>query len=192
MEKYYKEYGKFIIHFEEICFKLNYLIRCFCTKGNLFQDEDKQIEILLQGMTAQPILTKFKSIFLTTDYSENAELVEMINIFNNEFIKVIEYRNLLAHGTFFYGDPHGDINKFQVRNTKLNKNGFYDNVNTISIESLKKMNEDILKLRNFIECLIVYVISPSNPRIKNIVKEMKSSILNLEVTLKIESKSVQF
>lgn len=58
MEKFYSEYGKFIIHFEDICFELNYIMREICTNGNLFSEEDKQIEILLQGLTAQPILTK--------------------------------------------------------------------------------------------------------------------------------------
>ncbi len=52
MKKFYKEYGKFIIHFKNICFNMNYCIRHICTKGNLFTEEDKSIKILLQGLTA--------------------------------------------------------------------------------------------------------------------------------------------
>lgn len=50
MEKYYTKYGKFIIHFEEICFNLNYITRKICTNGKMFREEDKRIEILLQGL----------------------------------------------------------------------------------------------------------------------------------------------
>jgi len=191
MERYYTEYGKFIIHFEEICFVLNHIIRKICTQKNMFSIEDKRIEILLQGLTAQPILTKFQSIILTSELLENKEVMTMIETFISNFQKVIEHRNFLAHGTFFYGDPHANIDKFQVRNTKLNKKGFYDNTNIISIESLSDLNKGLFKLMEFIKLLGFYISNHSKNSVDGLLKEMKLLISDISVELKIEYKSVQ-
>lgn len=115
----------------------------------------------------------------------------MVNVFHENFAKVIAYRNFLAHGTFFYGDPHGNIDKFQVRNTKINKKVFYDNTNIISIESLQKLNDDLLKLRNFIAALTLYMDQETKQPVENLFNEMKSLISNLQIELKIDGKSVQ-
>lgn len=191
MEKYYNEYGKFTINFEEICFRLNYFIRHVCTDGNLFSEEDKRIEILLQGLTAQPILAKFKSLFLTTKHVEDAQLKKMVEIFYSNFITVIECRNLLAHGTFFFGDPHGNTDKFQVRNTKLNKKGFHDNTNIISISSFQNLNSDLLKLLSFIDDLIFYLGTDDKEFSDKLFQKMVTTMLNLKINLEIDGKSVQ-
>jgi hypothetical protein len=191
MEKFYKEYGKFIIHFENVCFTMNYCIRHICTKGKMFSSEDKNIEILLQGLTAQPILTKFKAIFFNSEHFKNNEFLELFNIFNNNFIKVIEFRNFIAHGTFFYGDPYGNIDKFQIRNTKINKKGFYDNTNIIDISSLENLNKDIVKLENFLGYLSIYIRRTSKESKIKIYNLMKQTIINLTIDLNIESKSIQ-
>ncbi len=191
MEKFYKEYGKFIIHFENICFRMNYCIRHICTQGNMFSAEDKNIEILLQGLTAHPILEKFKSLFLATEYSKDSELLKLINIFHSNFIKIIEHRNFIAHGTFFYGDPHGNIDKFQIRNTKLNKKGFYDNTNIIDIKSLENLNIELLRLENFLEYLTIFIKrSPDNLKDK-IYELMKLTIIGLSINFNSENKSYQ-
>lgn len=192
MEKYYSEYGKFIIHFEEICYGLNHIIRRICSSKKMFDVEDKRILILLQGLTAQPILSKFKAIILTTEFATEIQLMNMIEAFAGNFQKAIEYRNFLAHGKFSYGDPHGNIEKFQVRNAKLNKKGFYDNTNIISISSLKELNEGILKLTKFTSLLSQYIMHPPKRHKDMIYKEMESIIPSLGIDLKIDTKSVQY
>jgi hypothetical protein len=157
----------------------------------MFGVEDKRIEILLQGLTAQPILTKFQSIILTSELLENKEVMTMIETFISNFQKVIEHRNFLAHGTFSYGDPHANIDKFQVRNTKLNKKGFYDNTNIISLESLRELNKGLSKLTEFINLLGFYISHHSKNSVDGLFEEMKSIILNINVELKIDYKSVQ-
>lgn len=54
IEKFYVEYGKFIIHFEVINFQLCYNIRKHCTNDKMFSEEDKRIDILLEGLTSNP------------------------------------------------------------------------------------------------------------------------------------------
>ena len=142
-EKFYIEYGKFIIHFESINFQICYYIRKVCTNENMFSEDDKRIDILLEGLTASPLLSKFYSIFLSTENSQNPELKKCIDIFMKNFTKVYEIRNFIAHGTFFAGDALGNIDNFEVRKPKLGKKGYQQNINTISINSIKKLNEDI-------------------------------------------------
>lgn len=192
MEKYYVEYGKFIIHFEKICFSLNYIIREICTDKKMFDVEDKRIEILLQGLTAQPILSKFRSIILTSEFSNDKELMRIIEAFISNFQKVIEYRNLLSHGTFFYGDPYGNVDKFQLRSTKLNKEGFYDNTNIVSIESLSSLNSAVTQLTEFIDLLLFYIKENSKNLAEMFYKKMESIISNININLKIDYKSIRY
>lgn len=189
-EKFYIEYGKFIIHFENINFKLCYYIRKICTSNNMFSEEDRRIDILLEGLTANPLLSKFKSIFLTTELSKDLELKNLVDRFVKNFTKVIEIRNFVAHGTFFLGDPHGNVENFEVRKPKLGSKGYQQNVNIISIQSLQKLNKDIQKLENFISNLKIYIADIEKEHKVEIFNEMKSVLESLDISLNILNKSI--
>jgi len=193
MDKFYIEYGKFIIHFESINFQLCYNIRKICNNDEMFSEEDKRIDILLEGLTANPILSKFKSIFLTTELSKNLEVKSLVEKFIKNFTKVIELRNFIAHGTFFAGDSLGNINNFEVRKPKLGSKGYQQNVNIISIEALRNLNEDVQNLEKFISNFNFYRVDKTFEihRIR-ILNEMKSSMENLDISLKILNKSVDY
>lgn len=189
-DKFYIEYGKFIIHFENINFQLCYYIRKICTSDQMFSEEDRRIDIFLEGLTANPLLSKFKSIFLTTELSKNLEIKNLVDRFAKNFVKVIEIRNFVAHGTFFLGDPHGNVENFEVRKPKLSSKGYQQNVNIISIQSLQKLNDDIQKLENFISNLKLYVKNIGKEHMVEIYNEMKSGLENLDISLKILNKSI--
>lgn len=191
MERIYNEYGKFMIYFENICFRMNYCIRQICTRGNLFSADDKNIEILLQGLTAYPILTKFKSIVHGTDYSTDTDILKLTDIFYSNFLKVIEYRNLIAHGTFFSGDPHGNIDKFQIRNPKLNKKGFYDNTNVVDVQSLKNLNIELERLEKFLAYLSIFMQNKSEALNTKTLVLMKTTLNGLSINFSIDYKSYQ-
>ncbi|MET3129271.1 hypothetical protein ABID42_004393 [Arcicella rosea] len=191
LDKFYLEYGKFIINFENINFRLCYIIRNICTNHNMFSEDDKKIEILLEGLTANPLLSKFKSLFLTLDISEDKEITDLIDNFHKNFLKVIEIRNFLAHGTFFPGDPQGNLENFEVRKPKLSKKGYHQNVNIISIEALRKLNLEVKKMENFINSFNSFQGGNLSEGLRQrIYNEMKSSILGLNVSLDILNKSI--
>lgn len=193
IEKFYVEYGKFIIHFEVINFQLCYNIRKHCTNDKMFSEEDKRIDILLEGLTSNPLLSKFKSIFLTTELSKDLELKKLVDKFVKNFTKAIEYRNFIAHGTFFAGDALGNTNNFEIRKPKLTSQGYKQNVNVISLKSLKKLNVEIQKLEIFISNLNFYrgeKIPKINERF--IFEEMKISMDEVNVYLDILNVSMEY
>ena len=193
LNKFYLEYGKFIIHFENINFQMCYIIRKICTNNNMFGDEDKRIDILLEGITANPLLSKFRSILITTDIFENPDIKKLIDNFIKNFTKAIETRNFIAHGTFFAGDALGNINNFEVRKPKLGSKGYQQNVNTISIDALKKLNFDMQKLENFIGYFNRYLSKNSPENFKNkIYDEMRSNLEDVNLTLDIINKSIEY
>jgi len=191
MEKFYIEYGKFIISFENINFQLCYIIRKICTSEKMFSNEDKRIEILLEGLTSYPILSKFNSLIKTTQIKEVKEVEGLIKVFYNNFVNVIELRNFIAHGTFLFGDPHGNVEKFQIRKPKLNKDGFQQNTNIISIEAFKKLNSELERLEDFIENLNIYLSIKTPINIKEqILKEMSNSLDKLDIKRDITKISI--
>lgn len=192
LEKFYIEYGKFIIHFENINFTLCYIIRIICTNHNLFSEGDKKIEILLEGLTANPLLSKFNSIFQSTELSKDNEIVKLVGLFQKNFQNVIEFRNFIAHGTFFPGDSLANMSNFEVRKPKLSKKGYKQNVNTITIESFKKFNNDIYRLEKFINDFSAFIRNNTPEEFKEkVLIEMKNSILDLKVNLEILNTSVE-
>lgn len=191
IEKFYVEYGKFMIHFEVINFQLCYNIRKHCTDDKLFSEEDKRIEILLEGLTSNPLLSKFKSIFLTIELSKNLELRKLVDIFVKNFTRAIEYRNIIAHGTFFAGDALGNVNNFEIRKPKLTSQGYKQNLNVISIDSIRKLNIEIQKLEKFISNVNFYKAEKIPGKAQNFIfEEMKNSLEEVNVSLDILNTSI--
>ncbi|EKB06379.1 hypothetical protein AS361_15845 [Myroides marinus] len=119
LNKFYKEYGEFIILFEKINSTMSRIIRKVCTAGKLFTEEDNRILILLEGLTAYPILTKFYHIVKSSEIFDDKELFSLIELFYKECQSLIELRNNLAHGTFSIGDPYGNLNNFELSKPKI-------------------------------------------------------------------------
>jgi len=191
LKVYYTEYGRFIINFESICYHINFYIRNVINKDDMFKNDDRRIEILLEGITANPLLSKFKSIFLTTTDSENIDLTNIFTNFSNSFSKIIELRNYLAHGTFMF-QPNTDEEIFKVINPKLTKKGFTEKGSIITIESFRKLNDNIEKLKKVIGNINYFSHAKNieNSTLKEIlIKETLTILSNIDVNLdKIELK----
>lgn len=168
------------------------IIRKICTNDCMFKIEDKRIDILLEGLTASPLISKFKSILKTTNIYDNPEVSKLIEIFRKQFIKAIEIRNELAHGTFFAGDALGNVNNFELRKPKLTNNGYTQNVVTYSIASLQELNDNIMNLDKFIGNLQIYLSknAPDDFRLK-IFEEMRKNFDNIKIELKEINKSIE-
>jgi|GEM_PF-5274418 len=186
---YYEEYGRFIINFENICYHINFYIRNVINKDEMFKSNDRRIEILLQGITADPLLSKFKGIFLTTKDSENIHVMKIFTNFSKSFSEIIQLRNYLAHGTFMF-PPNTDEEIFKVINPKLTKKGFTEKGSIITIESFRKLNDNLEKLKKVVDNINYFShgknIENSTLR-ETLIKETLTILNNIDVKLdKIE------
>lgn len=192
MDRINSEYGKFVITFENICHNIRATINAMSQDKGVGSNEHIYIEILLQGLTALPLLQKFIAIYITK-FTKDDALIAEIHILRKRFTELCEIRNNIAHGTTFLGDPHANLDNFMLQHAKLNNNGYFSNVAIIEIKELSNLNLEVTKLE---ECFIIVKRIILHRKAKKDEKQLFESLKKLLQTLPIKlnpiSSSVQF
>ena len=191
MDKLNIEYGKFLIAFESICQDLRSTINSMCTTKGVMSKEFTYIEILMHGLTAYPLIEKYRAIFMTK-YAEGDSCLEHINTLYKLFLKVVEIRNSLAHGTTSLGDPHANINNFTLKYPKLNKQGYYSNMAVVEIKSLTELNHQIEKLGVCFRLVkLILSLRKAEREDQDIITRLKEELIIIDIELKIVTRSIQ-
>ncbi len=139
----YRSIGEFVVKFECVCFSLMRGIMAMLERSGL---RDQQISnILLAGLTAEPIRTLFESLAAQTDWLKTEER-ERLKTLLSRFQKLTSERNDVVHGTWLieYGNYASHAQDFSTAfGMKLHKNK-----NGIATKSFKRTREDFAVLIN--------------------------------------------
>jgi len=93
--------GAFIINFEKVCALIRFIILKICYP-NYTKLENNNIEILLEGLTSDPLRKKLEAL-IYDNYQEEEELIRLSNLVSKKFSLLIPIRNSIAHGSMLMG-----------------------------------------------------------------------------------------
>jgi len=163
----YTQIGRFVVEFEQICHSIERGIRCILLKEGLGNEQIH--EILLAGLTAEPLSDLFQSL-CNVHLKPDKETSKIINYVFNTFKKFIPVRNDLLHGKWLIilKDFEGKPKPF-AHGQKLHKNktGSATKLFEYDVEDFKQLvNQATLSLQNM--SMLSNCIATSFPIIKNI------------------------
>jgi len=186
--------GNYIICFEQISAFLRYIILKICYP-NYSKTQNNNIEILLEGLTADPLRKKLEAL-VYDNFPEEIELKRLNNELSKKFEKLIPIRNSIAHGTVlicsngFDGELSSDT--FLLKHSKATKTGIDRNSMIINLNSLQKLIKQIRQIDGAY-CQLSVLIDKD---IKAENKEMRLSILKQKIEeigiIKLESEKKIF
>ena len=133
--------GEFIIEFEQICAFLRFIILRIINP-NADDLQCNNIEILLEGLTADPLKKKVDAL-ICDNHAVNVALIKLNKRLSNKFTDLISVRNTFAHGTMIIGfnNFNGELsgNTFLLKHTKINKDGIDRNSMIIHCDQLESL-----------------------------------------------------
>ena len=175
--------GEFIINYEQICSFIRFtIINFFYPDPTSIQNNN--IEILLEGMTADPLRKKLKALIHDNFQSEN-ELLDLNKKLSEKFEQMLSIRNSIVHGSLFLGwnNFNGDLSAetFFLKHVKLTKNGIDKNSMIINVDTIKALIKQIYLINNAYSTLsILTTIKDIEPETKKTyLKYLKDTINNI-------------
>ncbi len=134
-DKLYRAIGEFLVKFESVCDAIQRCIMGLLQQGGL---RDQRVsQILLAGMTAEPLRTLYASLVAQTQTLTEDDRIISSNAVSR-FQKLIEERNDIVHSTWFIGYGNEDTVDFsQAHGLK-----FHKNKNGLAIKSFGRKAED--------------------------------------------------
>lgn len=116
----YRAIGKFIVKFEHVCFNIQTGITYLLDRAGLRDQNVSQI--LLAGITAEPLRTLFESLVCQTQTLNAVERKILKNALSR-FQVLTEQRNDIVHSMWFIGFGNEcEIDFSEAAGTKLHKN----------------------------------------------------------------------
>ena len=142
----YRAIGEFAVKFESVCLSIQTCIVLIFDRAGL--RHQKITQILLAGLTADPLRTLFESLVAQTQTLNKKEHKILKNVLNR-FQKLTEERNDILHSTWFIGRGNESTTDFsEAAGMKLHKNK-----SGAVVKSFRKKAEDFHKLSNEAEAL---------------------------------------
>lgn len=133
--------GNYIICFEQISAFLRFIILKICYP-DYSKTQSNNIEILLEGLTADPLRKKLEAL-VYDNFPEEMELRKLNNELSKKFEKLIPIRNSIAHGSILvcYNGFDGELSSdtFLLKHSKATKTGIDRNSMIINLNSLQKL-----------------------------------------------------
>jgi hypothetical protein len=99
----YTNIGRFAVEFQQICHTIECGIRCILVKEGL--ESDRIQEILLAGLTAEPLSALFHSLCYE-HLKPDTETAKVIDSVFSTFKNLISARNDLLHGKWFLAEEN--------------------------------------------------------------------------------------
>ena len=157
------EYGRFISFFEMTCFALRLNIKFLIfNKSNFTSPEIENLNnILLEGLTAEPLAKKFLGLFVFRFPDDKNGISITKKLFDVFTQNIIPIRNSLSHGltSFKYNIENMsslEMNQFSLTHPKITSKGLEKRHKIISLDNLKLLNEN-MKEYNFILSIIQFM-----------------------------------
>jgi len=179
---FFSEYGIFIVLYDQIC----NCIRANIT-GLIGIDHKAYIDILLEGLTAQPLMDKWYGLYIQQHQGDMDGILIMKRI-KNLFENLQRIRNSISHGSTFLGSLEkgkADRTIFTLTHPKITAKGYDERRKVIAIKDLKKLNDDMLTFQSCLDCWPV--IHQFEPFVPNPIE----TIQNMLASVKFELKSLE-
>lgn len=132
--------GTFIIEFEEVCELIRMIIlkMCYLRPTKI---QRLNIEILLEGLTADPLRKKLQAL-IYDNYPIDSELQSLNKNISGKFLKLIELRNTIVHGVIIKSFGNNlSSDEFIHKHVKMTKNGVDKNIKIVNIKEIENMNK---------------------------------------------------
>ena len=180
--------GKFIIRFEQICAFIRFTILRVCyPEYNKTQNEN--IEILLEGLTSDPLRKKLEAL-IHDNFPEEKELLQLNSKLSNKFKEMIPVRNSIAHGSMLIGwnsfDGKLSADTFLLKHSKTTKKGIDKNSMIINIKSIEKLIQQTLLIDSAYGTLCVLIDRTITKNNKEQYIEQLKNIINRIGTIKLD------
>lgn len=148
-EQMYEMLGRYVIAFEDFCESIRSLIVSILHAQGL--KNDVVHEILLEGLTAAPLLSKLHALVNSTVAKNEDERKVFSKVFG-QFREIIEERNVFLHSHWLpYALTEEDRTQFHFDGTKLglNKSGASTKISSPNLEdferSIKRCREAMIQ-----------------------------------------------
>jgi len=116
----YRSIGEFVVKFEHVCSAIQTSIIFLLDRAGLHNQSITQI--LLAGLTADPLRTLFESLIAETQVLDDIER-KIVKVALNRFQKLTEERNDIVHSVWFIGWGNESTTDFsEVTGMKFHKN----------------------------------------------------------------------
>ena len=153
----YRLLGQFIAEFELLIFSMRSILERDLGRG---VGDQSAIQALTLELTALPLGKAFSSYAISRS-KENAVANRAISTFKNDFVKLIEIRNDLVHGTHFIGwtsQEQADFSEPDLLRLKNKKSGVTSSQISISHESMAAYISQIRRLNKVAMAIGVHVL----------------------------------
>lgn len=193
-ENVYKEIGQFVVLFEQICGNIRLAIRDICFLDKTLMSMNFA-EILLSGLTAEPLNSKLLAVFIERFEDRNDEF-EILKQLKFNFDKLISIRNNIVHGLTHidtFEDSDKVYGKIFLSHPKLNKYGLDKNTKFFNLKEFQVLNKNIKDLE---ECFSLFIIFCSSKKfyLKNRIKlidHISNKLLTIKIEFTPETKCIQ-
>jgi len=181
MNKQRQLIGEFIIEFEQICGFIRFIILDILYP-NASKLDNNNVEILLEGLTADPLRKKLESLIFD-NYNDDKELINFSKEISKKFESLISIRNSFAHGSILLGRKNlsgeSSGNTFLLKHSKTTKEGIDRNSMIIENSNLEYLIEQTRDIYNIYSHIILLIDKEYPENNRNFSKEY--------ITKKIES-----
>jgi len=120
-EKPYEMLGRYVVAFEDFCNSIQGRIIDVLHTQNL--KNENVHEILLEGLTAAPLLSKLRAL-VNSVVAKDEEERKIFSMVFNQFNKIIDERNIYLHSHWFtFAESVESENTLYIQGSKLGLNG---------------------------------------------------------------------
>ena len=160
VKQQYALIGEFIVRFEDVNDWVRFLIPKIIFPSNRSELQSRNIDSLIENITADQLRTKFDSL-LADNFPNCPRLSELNNKLSAKTVDLAKIRNTIVHGAYRLGwkDQEGNLsnNTLSIKHGKATKRGFEKRSRIISTEKLESLNADLFKVSkayNYIAAVI--------------------------------------
>jgi len=172
--------GEFVIRFERISSYIRECILKICYPNHT-KNQSNNIEILLEGLTADPIRKKLQAL-VQDNYTSDTELLELNKKLSDKFNIVIPYRNSIVHGSMVVcrKNLNGELDsdKFLLKHPKLTKSGLDKNTMIIETDTIRKLLYKLTLIENAYLYLKIIITKKTDLERKKIFMEQLKMIID--------------
>lgn len=180
-EQMYEMLGRYVIAFEDFCQSIRSLIVSILHAQGL--KNEAVHEILLEGLTAAPLLAKLHALVNSSVAKSEEERKVFSKVFC-QFHEIIEERNVFLHSHWLpYAITEEETTQFHIAGTKpgLNKNGASTKISSPNIEdfdrSIKRCREATIQFALIMRIVIGYRVLSECFEIKGKLLKVKHEAL---------------
>lgn len=171
--------GSYMVCYEQISAIIRSIILKICYP-NSSSVQNNNIEILLEGLTADPLRKKLEAL-VYDNFKDEEDLLRLNKELSKKFEKLIPIRNSIAHGVIslcckgFDGELSSST--FGIKHSKITKSGIDRNAIIVNLETLEKLVRQTRQIANAYHRLSVI----TNDDIPIANKELHLGLLKNEI-----------